>query len=257
MTERIGVDMSARCRNGLFIAILLSLLFCGCYPQGSVLQTEIYEPYRIAEANIPHADMGIPAIIDQVVQIEMDDYGRRLFRLREASSMMADDIELYVISQKTDEKYVFYYADYCYFVFDEMDKQPVEQKIQELKNCNDWNLPVDPEKLSKVSLENGNGPPVVYHEEFSNVFRCYAGLDESFNIWENGLEKRSESEQLFSVSVTRKDTEDGMTLERRYYLVFYNAKEKSPIIACEEIENVMNCNDQVHVFRKIWLAPDA
>jgi len=96
--------------------------------------------------------------------IEEDDYGRKLFIYYEGNEYSL------LISQKSDEEYVYFYPDYNFIITlnsvsdiglqitDETIFAPEE--IEKLKEYNDWDKKIDMEKCIKVEIvdEKGKGP---------------------------------------------------------------------------------------------------
>ena len=80
----------------------------------------------------------------RAVQLETDRYGRELFAYT-APNLFADEmLTAYVICQKTDSQYVYYYEDICYYI-----GGSDEAALDQLKYQNDWDMPLEEEKLSK------------------------------------------------------------------------------------------------------------
>jgi len=80
----------------------------------------------------------------RAVQMEKDRYGRELFAYT-APNLFTDEIlPAYVICQKIDSRYVYYYEDICYYIGDSE-----ENALNQLKIQNDWDMPLEEDKLSK------------------------------------------------------------------------------------------------------------
>ena len=76
--------------------------------------------------------------------IDTDPYGRVMFSYCAISSFSRKEETVLVICQAIDEDYVYFYEDHCY-IPDLSDSD----KIQLLKDINDWGNPLDYEKMSK------------------------------------------------------------------------------------------------------------
>jgi len=80
--------------------------------------------------------------------LEEDDYGRVLFSL--PINCFFSDVEetAIVIMQKYDNQYVYFYEDINYLT-----GEMSEQEISDLKQKNDWNLPMDESKMSRRKVK--------------------------------------------------------------------------------------------------------
>ena len=83
--------------------------------------------------------------------IEKDSYGRILFEHESINTICSSMRKVYVICQKYNENYIYYYEDICYI----FDNGNVDLTL--LKEQNDWNCPLEESKLSErkygVSLD--------------------------------------------------------------------------------------------------------
>ena len=81
--------------------------------------------------------------------IETDMQGRKLFAYETTNSILHKTTEVYVIMQKSDKNYVYFYEDENY-LFDTSSSEEIEA----FKTRNDWNLELQPEKMSRRPLQN-------------------------------------------------------------------------------------------------------
>ena len=80
----------------------------------------------------------------EVEQIEIDSYGRTLFKYTAKILNTASYESYYVVCQKYDTSYVYFYEDICYAV-----GESSSEDISNLKQTNDWDKPMANEKMSK------------------------------------------------------------------------------------------------------------
>lgn len=85
--------------------------------------------------------------------METDNYGRVMFTYSAPSFITEKNEAAIVICQKITKDSVYFYEDVCYeFVHSEA------QDLQTLKNMNDWNQPLNNDKMTyrniKVSMDN-------------------------------------------------------------------------------------------------------
>ncbi len=76
--------------------------------------------------------------------IEKDLYGRILFKYETNSIITSQNEIAYVICQKYDSDYVYFYEDECYLFAKDFEKDSIE-----LKEKNDWNKQLDESKMSR------------------------------------------------------------------------------------------------------------
>lgn len=76
--------------------------------------------------------------------IERDEYGRVLFEYFAYNSFTQDEDSVYVICQKTDREYTYFYEDVCY-----THKTDNPSEIERLKEDNDWKKELNPSEMSR------------------------------------------------------------------------------------------------------------
>lgn len=84
-----------------------------------------------------------------IVVLEMDDYDRILYFYEEYSDL---DIQCYLISQKIDDDYIYYYEDINFIL--QKDYKEKYGTIDELKSINDWNKELKIEKCKKIRIDS-------------------------------------------------------------------------------------------------------
>ncbi len=133
--------------------IILSL--CSCNYQADIEALQVIAAYEI-----PFVD--VDSRWSSAELVEKDNYGRMLYSVHsindESNNVFSDYVidELsnspvlaYVVCQKIDDNYVYYYKTYCYKFVSSLSAN--NSVIKELKEKNDWNMPIDENKLIKRS----------------------------------------------------------------------------------------------------------
>ena len=124
----------------LCILLVITMLF---------LLTSCYDTFPKGGANHACVSFAVPGIYSYyppyIHVMEKDAQGRTLMEFSDHNAFMADDYTKgYVICQKYDDDYVYFYEDYAYmFAFSATDT------IEALKERNDWGKPLDESKMSR------------------------------------------------------------------------------------------------------------
>lgn len=168
-----------------YIKYILGILsiFCflcckGCIPmEPSPYDSNNMELYTIAAFSIPYADdMGTSIAI-----IESDKYGRVLFQVQFGYSLFYRELSdeknnnwlyAYGICQKSDQKRTYYYEDDCFQIYRNKDEFTIKQQ-NELKELNDWDLPLIIDKMTSRTIIPSGG---------SKLDSTVLGLNEGLSI---------------------------------------------------------------------------
>lgn len=115
----------------------------------------------IVEYNVPFAEPNTRW--NEVLLVEKDEFGRELYSYKSKDSFpnvfsdfsrsteLNSWVNVYLIVQKSDKDYVYCYKEcYAYVPSIESDNSSI---IEELKDYNDWNKPIDSNKLFALSKE--------------------------------------------------------------------------------------------------------
>lgn len=233
------------------LLLIIAMMLTGCYQKGTVMDTNLFEPYRIADANIPFADNLHAAQFDRVVEMETDDYGRRYFLYTTYSVMLASDVEIHIISQMTRGDEVFYYPDLCYLVKAE-NAAFTEEDILQLKISNDWNCPLEEDKMYTTSYSQYH-KDVANETEMGSAIASYLDIDDSYGVLYNGLETSNGNEQLLVVRVFPREKGDESTDAGKFYLMIYKDGLHQPITMCQQVSDWLLCQEQIPLVRAAWL----
>ena len=236
----------------ILLLLILSIMISGCHQQGTASATGLYEPYRIADANIPFADNLHTSQFDRVVELEQDDYGRGYYLYKTKSRMLGSSIEIHIISQPTKDNHVFYYPDVCYLIQHEGDAVVSDVEVAELKNQNDWNLPLVEEKMYSVSYSEAT-KDLAYEEEMcADVLKYFELNEASHGVICNGLEIVKGYQQLVAVMIAPRNQGTNTSEDVVYYLMVYRIDAKQPIIKCQQIDPEQHIQEQIINFREAW-----
>lgn len=229
--------------------LLLILLLSGCYQKGTVRDTNLFEPYYIAHANVPYADKLNDSQFDRVSELAKDQYGRRYFSYQTYSTILQADIEIHIISQGVMGDNVFYYPDNCYMIRLEKDAVFSDEEIAAFKERNDWNFSLQEDKM--CSAPRNNRTDIVYEETLHAAVLKYLDLDSSYGVVTNGLEHNdTKNQQIFVVCVFSLDKDGKKSGENEFYLIVYKNDSSDPIQDCLPMEYSLNCQEAIRDFRE-------
>ncbi len=106
----------------------------------------------------PREDHSLVTGNKRIKNVKTDSYGRKMFTVWISSAMNfyaincgIKDISFkpsraMVIMQGSDDEKIYFYEDYCFLL--ETEEGFLQQKVDELMERNDWNKPLQPEKMS-------------------------------------------------------------------------------------------------------------
>ena len=128
----------------LLIIVIAVFLFSYCSDDGNILQVDLKICGSYAVPGMFYRDL--KGMESTVQVIENDSYGRVLFEYKTRNYIFDEKTTVYVICQKRDFDYVYYYEDICYsFILDE------ENNFETLKEQNDWDCELNESKMSRRS----------------------------------------------------------------------------------------------------------
>jgi hypothetical protein len=170
-----------RYKKYFFASIVIFFLVCtltGCQFTG--YKGEFPELYTVA-VNSLLGMKGYHSHGDAIIKlIEEDTFGRKLFSYYEDSYYGEGwpNSFSYLICQKIDGEYVYYYADYN-FISKEWNGLEVpftDEDIGDLKMLNDWGKEINEEKLTQVEISRKKNEPKVKIErkDFDILFQRIA-----------------------------------------------------------------------------------
>ena len=245
----------------LLYAFLLTVIFLctGCLPN-YVNVTGFYAPYYILSADMPFADTMNTAQFDNVEKIEEDIYGRCYYSYKTYSTAFHYEIEIHVISQKETKTEIDYYPDYCYIARESEGDPFSEEDIARLKERNDWGKPLNVEKMRQIP--NDYQDDILTAGEIGTLenFLCdYIDVEEGYDVYVDAMGINDSNQQMFFChvyglnDVSKSDQYETMT---PCYILVYQKSDTQPIVAIEEIEPTLDCQDFMHNFRLTWFEPE-
>ena len=129
--------MSAKVMLLIFLSMLLCVLLVAC-ERPKYKGNEKYITY-ILFRNIPVAETDGKSEV-----VEVDSFKRELIKY------VTEYKCVYIVCQKHDQDYTYFYEDYNFIITDLVSGDT--QKINELKETNDWDKPINEDKLSSREL---------------------------------------------------------------------------------------------------------
>lgn len=236
----------------LSLLILTIMLVCTGCPLENVFLSSHQEAFHLVNAEVPVADhMG--KLTDRVKKLGEDEYGRCLYSYKTTSVALNHEfIEIYIISQNETKDKIYYYPDYCYIVRIRDEGSFSEEEIAALKERNDWGKPLNEDKMRTIPNHD------LDHVQFRDLDAAlydYLGLDGKNCIpYAHCMKINDANQQMFICLVRRETTEEGQKPVTNY-LVVYQTDRYPHIVAIEEFEPSLDCQDAMHEFRTTWFEP--
>ncbi len=230
------------------IALLLLVIFnTGCERPPYVFLTGLYDPYGILGTNMPYTDKLNDLQFDNVYKIEEDSYGRRYYIYTTYSGMWMSELEIHVISQKSNSRLVYYYEDLCYRVKDPTSESLDVREIETFKAQNDWNCVLDEAKMHPTERKELH-EDIVDEMELEKKVLAYFELPKDGVVVSEGMEIYDDSKQIFYVRVAKNSEE--YKKQACCYMILYSTEEGGTIIYSEEFPLIADCNQSVIAFRE-------
>lgn len=231
-------------KKTIFILIAVTLLFSGCYPRGSLGATELYNVAEVVESATPFG-MGWLESSDFPTLLESDKNGRELYEYR------SPYYRHLIIIQKTEEPFVWYYTDFCYLTASIQSEKFSEEEITWLKEVNDWDKELVPDKMSSLNYKDGI-PDIEERFALEDEICKYFGVnDEDVEITMDGMERDALGKQI--VRVTINNGSDLPESFKAYVILSGYENGKHIIHVSEEISPDLDCREDVRIFRdKYW-----
>ena len=163
MEKRISIKRRAIC---VFSFVMITIFFGGCEPDPNEYHLDYPEAYTMAVYSLLGENGGRSSYIDV---LEKDDYGRQLYYYV-APGLISDSKYTWsvLVSQKIEERSVFYYPDYNFVIFfhevdlltgdtntyirDVISASVSEEAMNLLKSQNDWGKELDEDKCIEQKI---------------------------------------------------------------------------------------------------------
>lgn len=201
----------------LIIIVFLVIVITGCIYDGA--HPELYKMTRcnaLATNGVGESEWVITEVIEE------DSYGRILFSYTmnvEGVYYGYGQIWVLAICQKFDKKLTYYYEDMCFILSDEFEDFS-EEDIKNLKINNDWDKPLNEEKMSNRPIHgNYNGySGMLAHDIITEGISIAEGVDVSVTFVDyDGTDKI-----LCLAYEYDANKYDGIMVEVKYYLMIIN-----------------------------------
>ena len=153
--------------------ILISLIFSGCFVSKDPddYHGEYPELYSVAIHSLlgtTGCDFSERKFDSEIMIVEEDQYGRTMFLYYEGAAISTWS---FLVSQKSDDNYSYFYPDFNFTSFTEDDLflakfdfmelyNQSDEEIEALKSKNDWDMKIDLDKCVKVEIvrKKAEGP---------------------------------------------------------------------------------------------------
>ncbi len=237
----------------LLTLITILLTFCSCGYWG--YRGDHADLYTVAVNNMfgiyGYTGNGEVSYGPAIDIIETDEYGRTLFFYNESYGDGSNYSMAFIIMQKSEGGYVYYYQDDCYApFFDDSDYfyhgtqgsedhiralELASDDIAALKERNDWNKPFDAEKCTKAKIDTDKpeGKINVKTWTFDDEIYAYAkehgyeGTDDNACRWVAYCNADAEGKELYYVYCSRADDDGngGTTYSHAVYAVIVHTDD--------------------------------
>ena len=232
-------------RTLVFVLAAVQLLcLTACHRKGTVGDTKAYSGATLVCAVVPYVQSGHPDF-DKVYELERDAYGRAMFSYNCFSSFCQKTLDILVICQTTDPDTPKYYADICYLIHGEDDAEFSDSEIATLKERNDWEKPLNFDKMQTVS-ENYESDWNQQYDTAKAAVTATLQLDDAWFVSLGSMEYCGDGTWfiLTKVAPSENKQENG-----QLYLALYCPDEEQPIRNIEPFEWTYDCQTLIHKFK--------
>ena len=215
-------------RKAAIILLCIVVLLGGCYRKGSVGKAKAFDAAHIADACIPFC--GTPDYaFDSIALLDTDSYGRKLFYYE---SWRWETTAL-LICQKAENSYAYYYPDYAYIIEKGSDHVFSDAEINWLKSENDWEKPLETERMYSVNfVYEENRFDYMAIEKAIRSTLCKENTEVPMLL--DGLEYDKNGNQIILTIVGNRYTQDA---DYEIYLALIQPTDEVSIVAIQQIEN--------------------
>ncbi|MBE6697758.1 MAG: hypothetical protein E7581_04465 [Ruminococcaceae bacterium] len=273
----LGVDDLMKKTIIMIMSIILLLCFTSCdrYPVVDYgASDEEISLFSIVPVTVPGGDCaGYATIVDE------DSYGRLLLCAQYANDVTfcfgSQTFMGYFICQTITNDWVYYYEDICYILYSTSDfsnasQEEVETHLNELKTANDWNQPLNNEKMIKTTCIKDrykSNVTILTKKQEKGIKKAFLELSgESWgNVWNNSTSDEyritpsatdANGKHLAYLVKSGEYSED----EHRYlnpkcYAVIVSADGSYTDHAIKEITNPYQCQNDIQTLKELnnWI----
>lgn len=260
MPQKIIKFIGIKSQNKKICIVFLLAIFCAtCL---TACQYKRNPADIIVEYQIPFAESANH--LNEIKLIDKDDFGRKLYSYESAirygvvfrDFIEVDDLntsaQMYIVAQKVDGKFVYCYDNFC-FVYVKSFEIDNSDIISELKEKNDWNKPIQVEKLTALSTDVGGkklvGYPIYNVEESAvSTLEKFVG----YQIDDYFLDAISLPDATPIFVLREVESWEEITFGKSY--VFSLPTEAREASYLELSDNIQNWNEEIHNFKMTLLA---
>lgn len=214
----------------LVLILIVSLFLSSCYPSDTVGRTGYYQAYDIVRTSVPFAmDGANDASRAKVFLKETDTYGRQLFVYRTYSTFLQKSLDIWVVCQKTDSAYAYYYSNIHYLLVPR-ETTPSENMLANLKQENDWGEALRTDKMSKIRYVYTDGAVRYYSEDDEALLSALTErleLTEGQKIMIDKLETNGAFQTVLARVFTGGGLEGGEIVLYDVYILQYSFSDKT------------------------------
>lgn len=261
---------SASCILFSFI-ILFSFVACGFFNYGGY-RGEYEDLYTVAVNNVfavrGHLSNGEVLYDPEIHILETDEYGRTLFFYSEYYDSSVDQLDYgmaFVVMQKSENGYAYYYRDKCYTLYfditsdwDTISENLDTEILEQLKELNDWGQEINNDACTKAKIndEKPEGKLRPRRYEFDEIIypyevkNGYTGEDDDFCQFSIYCETDSYGRELHYVyGATVNKADNGENVVGHYdYAIILNADgscSENGIVKISNIEDSLALIDEL------------
>jgi len=258
----------------LLLMLVISGSICGCFPismgrPGPYTDNET-ALYTIAAYSIPGVAGGIRAKIEV---LEEDSFGRVLFQIGFGSDPLyyqrfgdQGNMCALVVCQHRDDQKVYYYEDDCFIVYTDAERFSTMEQEQ-LKANNDWNLPLDYDKMREKRIIAKERQGYTYSTDQRKIetgkakdaFLEQIHLDEEEYAFLELLDNDNQGRKLLFVVVEQ--FKDGGVVDAssvRSFLEIFDSNNPNEQVVIEEISDPKYIGNEIKAFKQQnnWMRQD-
>ena len=180
---------------------------------------------------------------DRIKVLEVDSYGRTLF-LYDADSILYDcDLYAYMVCQKVDDNYAYYYEDFCFSLFDYFNNIS-DADFTKLKEINDWDKPLDESKMIKCKIEHTTFYEPQFHDVIIKAVKEKLKYGDGVLISCYPAYLDDNSKKLFLISIIQNVSDKKYIKD--YIAIFNDDYSYNADTFIEELEDKYSYQNQLH-----------
>lgn len=229
-------------RYGFLLALLLIVFLSGC-----LYDMRYSDLYQQVSSNVLCTNGVYDGQSIEIDVLEEDSYGRQLFQysMHVVATSQYDRICVVAIRQKATLRDVYFYEDAGFLVAE--DFSAIDQRaVAELKLRNDWENPLQQEKMSKRRID----APRHFLDGVLAAFRQAVPTAAGASISGNYVDADGKGRILYYFYVYQKDEEEGQRIEERSYIAIFNEDGTyDPNTWLAELEDIYAYQEQLHALK--------